>query len=289
MDIFERVGYPPGVVTYHWFDTGLEYEATKRHLDDLEKKYNVIILRHRPVLTVAQAIKRFGVPFISKRVAMYIGRLQQHNFNWENTNLNDSLAKHGRCMSALKWWYGTNGPGRFTIDEYAGLKEYLMLEHPPLISEKCCDYAKKKTVKNVIKEFGITLNVIGVRKYEGGARTFAYNSCFSETTNKGCAEFRPIFYFTDEDKSEYKDYCNVTYSDCYEVYGLKRTGCPGCPFSSRFEDELLVIQEYEPKFYTVVNKIFGASYDYTRRYRKFKEEFKRQKREAKKHQKVSNY
>lgn len=140
MDIFERIGYPPGLVTYIWYDTGLEFEATKRHLDWLEEKYGVSIIRRRPVLPVAQAVRKYGVPFISKRVAMYIDRLQQHGFNWEDTNLEDSLAKHGRCMSALKWWYGTNGPGRFTIAEYAGLKEFLMKNPPPRISDRCkCD------------------------------------------------------------------------------------------------------------------------------------------------------
>lgn len=81
MDIFERIGYPPGLVTYIWYDTGLEFEATKRHLDWLEEKYRVSIIRRRPVLPVAQAVRKYGIPFISKRVAMYIDRLQQHDFN----------------------------------------------------------------------------------------------------------------------------------------------------------------------------------------------------------------
>lgn len=32
-------------VNYVWFDTGLEYKATKEHLDYLEEKYGVEILR----------------------------------------------------------------------------------------------------------------------------------------------------------------------------------------------------------------------------------------------------
>lgn len=290
MDIFERIGYPPGLVTYIWYDTGLEFEATKQHLDWLEEKYGVSIIRRRPVLPVAQAVRKYGVPFISKRVAMYIDRLQQHGFNWEDTNLEDSLAKHGRCMSALKWWYGTNGPGRFTIAEYAGLKEFLMKNPPPRISDKCCDYAKKMSAAHAVKELSATLNCTGVRQREGGARATAYHSCFSEATNKKVAEFRPLFYFTDEDKQEYKSYCDVRYSDCYEVYGMTRTGCAGCPFASKFEDELKIIKEYEPKLYNAVNKFFGPSYEYTRRYREFKELFKAQKREQKiKQKEIENH
>ena len=38
MDMFERLGYDEGEVVYVWFDTGLEYDATKRHLKYLEQK-----------------------------------------------------------------------------------------------------------------------------------------------------------------------------------------------------------------------------------------------------------
>lgn len=187
MDIFERIGYPPGLVTYIWYDTGLEFEATKRHLDWLEEKYGVSIIRRRPVLPVAQAVRKYGVPFISKRVAMYIDRLQQHGFNWEDTNLEDSLAKHGRCMSALKWWYGTNGPGRFTIAEYAGLKEFLMQNPPPRISDKCCDYAKKMSAAHAVKELSATLNCTGVRQREGGGESHRLSLLFQRSyEQKSC-------------------------------------------------------------------------------------------------------
>ena len=53
-----------------------------------------------------------------------------------------------------------------------------------------------------------------------------------------------------------------------------RTGCAGCPFGSRFEEELEIIKKYEPKLYKAVNKIFAKSYEYTRRYREFKNTYK---------------
>lgn len=66
LDLFERIGYPDGLVYYAWFDTGMEYQATKRHLLYLEQRYGITIHRHRPKLTVAQACKRYGVPFFYK-------------------------------------------------------------------------------------------------------------------------------------------------------------------------------------------------------------------------------
>jgi hypothetical protein len=61
------------------------------------------------------------------------------------------------------------------------------------------------------------------------------------------------------------------YSDCYEIYGLTRTGCVGCPFGSKFERELEIVSNYEPELSKAVNHIFGNSYRYCRRFKQFKE------------------
>ena len=71
---------------------------------------------------------------------------------------------------------------------------------------------------------------------------------------------------------------DVKNSDCYCVYGLKRTGCAGCPFGQNFEEELRIMKEYEPKLFIAANNIFGASYQYTRMYK----EYSKRKEEVKK-------
>lgn len=65
---------------------------------------------------------------------------------------------------------------------------------------------------------------------------------------------------------------------CYTEYGLTRTGCAGCPFGRDFEQELSVIEQYEPKLFKAVNNIFGDSYEYTRKYKAFCEEMKAKER-----------
>lgn len=279
MDLFERIGYPDGLVVYVWFDTGLEYDATKRHLKDLEAKYGVEIKRYRPKMTVAQAVKKYGVPFLAKNFSEYIGRLQAHGFDFTLGAFEDLYGTYPKCKAALRFWCNQwNGKSHYNIDTRLGLREFMVVNKPPKISDKCCEYAKKGTSKIAQKEQGATLSVVGVRRAEGGARATAYTSCFSEATKAGIAQFRPLFYLTDQDKQEYKEFCGVTYSDCYEVWGFKRTGCCCCPFGSGFEYELEVVRQYEPKLYSAACKIFGPSYEYTRKYRKFKEAYKREKR-----------
>lgn len=179
-------------------------------------------------------------------------------------------------MSGLKWFYCRKE--KYNVSAFSGLREFMSENAPPAISHLCCKAAKKDVAKKAIKDLSPVLDVTGMRMAEGGVRATAFTSCFSEATDKRIARFRPIFYFSDADKQEYKEFCGVTYSDCYEVWGFKRTGCACCPFGSRFEDELEVVKQYEPKLYAAACKIFGPSYEYTRKYRKFKEAYKREKR-----------
>ena len=67
-------------VRYFWFDTGLEYQATKDHLEYLEKKYGINIERERAIKSIPLSCKEYGQPFISKQVSGNIERLQKHNF-----------------------------------------------------------------------------------------------------------------------------------------------------------------------------------------------------------------
>ena len=50
-------------VTYVWFDTGVEMDATKRHLSFLEEKYDIKIHRERGKMQVAGAVRNVGYPF----------------------------------------------------------------------------------------------------------------------------------------------------------------------------------------------------------------------------------
>ena len=61
---------------YFWIDTGLEYQATKEHLDFLEKKYGIEIVRLKPQKPIPTCVKQYGVPFLSKYVSEQMMRLQ---------------------------------------------------------------------------------------------------------------------------------------------------------------------------------------------------------------------
>lgn len=133
-----------------------------------------------------------------------------------------------------------------------------------------------KVSDRFIKGGNYDLSCIGIRQSEGGIRSATYKNCFSE--DKDIDRFRPVFWLRDNDIAKYCEYYGVTHSKCYTQYGLVRTGCFGCPFGKRFEEELRTIELHEPKLLRAANGIFGESYDYTRRYLVFREEMKLRKK-----------
>lgn len=268
--------YPDANLHYVWFDTGLEYTATKEHLSYLEEKYNISIERIRAKTPVPVGCKNYGQPFMSKQISQFISRLQAHGFKWEDEPFDVLYARYPNCKAALRWWCNAWGAGSMTNIEKCRLLKEFMIEKPPgfLISDGCCKGAKKDVAHDYIHQIKATINIVGVRKAEGGVRATAYNSCFSEPSSKSeAAQFRPIFYLTDKDKELYCKMRKVTHSDLYEKHGFKRTGCACCPFGSRFEQELDVAEQIDPGLATAAKRIFAQAYEYTRAYRTFKAEY----------------
>lgn len=93
--------------------------------------------------------------------------------------------------------------------------------------------------------------------------------CFTETSS-GQYRLRPLYYVSDADKAWYKEKYGVRYSDAYEVYGLTRTGCCGCPISCKAVADLEKIKPYEPNVVKAAWNIFGDSYRYRMQYNEYK-------------------
>lgn len=182
-------------VTYVWFDTGLEYQATKEHLKYLEEKYNIKIHPYKAIKPIPSSCKTYGQPFISKQVSEFIQRLQAHNFKWEDEDFDTLMKRYPKCKSALEWWCNAKGNGSsFNISRNKYLKEFMVANPPTFkISNKCCKYAKKDVMHKCISESDYDLDIYGVRKAEGGSRATAYKSCFDET-DTGCDNYRPLFW-----------------------------------------------------------------------------------------------
>lgn len=300
MDIIYKVDVNKKV-TYVWFDTGLEYEATKRHIQYLEKKYNVKIMRERAIKPIPISCKEYGQPFISKNVSKNIQNLQSKNFSFEDKPYDILIRQYcnvvdpstpnayyieGKyykgCIRSLKWWcnmFPNDGgsTSKFNINYNKYLKEFIISNPPNFkISSECCEWAKKKVSQHLIKKYKCDLMIIGVRKAEGGVRSTIYKNCFS-SQDDGCDFYRPLFWYLRSDKNEYERAYNILHSDCYNIYGFERTGCCCCPYGwagNKLSYELQKTRQYEPKLYKAVNTVFKDSYEYTMQYLQFRKEMK---------------
>lgn len=278
---------PP--IQYCFFNTGLEMEATKRHVREMEKLYGVTITEHRPKKNIVRATREHGLPFISKIVSSGLEGIQKKNIPLsiaaEYANAEDKKAKRAelkerypKCESAINFLCCCNSAGepRPDIQLVINSSKYLLdfiIENPiPFkVSNKCCDYCKKQVAHKAQKSFDMAIT--GERRAEGGMRSVPRKDnttmCFSETAD-GKYRLRPLFYVTDADKQWYKDYYGIRYSDAYEVYGLKRTGCCGCPISATAVEDLEKIRPFEPNLVKAAWNVFGDSYRYRQQYNEYK-------------------
>ena len=139
------------------------------------------------------------------------------------------------------------------------------------VSNHCCDICKKQPAHAIEKQFDMVIT--GERRDEGGMRSVPRSDsstmCFTETA-AGKFRLRPLYYVSDADKQWYKNFYGIRYSDAYEVYGLKRTGCCGCAISARAASDLELIRPYEPNVVKAAWAIFGDSYRYRAKYNEYK-------------------
>jgi 3'-phosphoadenosine 5'-phosphosulfate sulfotransferase (PAPS reductase)/FAD synthetase len=302
IDLIERTralfGLPP--VKYVFFNTGLEMVATKNHVKETAEKYGVEIETLKPKISIVQASRTYGIPFVSKIMSSGLSDLQKKaiplSIAEEYDCAIDKKAKRAelkerypKCESLINFLCCCNSAGeprpniQLVINSSKYMRDFIT-EYPPdfRISAKCCDYCKKQPAHNAQKSYEMIIT--GERRAEGGMRSVPRKDntslCFTETSN-GQFRLRPLYYVSDSDKAWYKEHYNLHYSDAYEVYGLARTGCCGCPISSRAIEELEKIRPYEPNVVKAAWAIFGKSYLYRAKYIEYKKIRMEQEKEEK--------
>lgn len=297
-EVRKTFNLPP--VKYCFFNTGLEMEAIKRHVQETAEKYNVDITEYRPKKNIVRATREYGIPFVSKIMSAGLEGVQTKNIPLsiadEYANAKDKAAKRAelrerypKCESTINFLCCCNSAGepRPDIQLVINSSKYMLdfIKENPIpfrISNKCCTYCKKNLAHDVQKGFDMVIT--GERRDEGGMRSVprkdCTSMCFTETST-GQYRLRPLYYVSDADKQWYKEYHRIRYSDAYEVYGLTRTGCCGCPISAKAVEDLEKIRPFEPNLVKAAWNVFGASYRYRQQYNEYRAYRRKQEQELK--------
>lgn len=298
---------PP--IKYAFFNTGLEMKATKDHVRETAEKYGVDIAEYQAVKgyikvrsgneivnipcksasNIVNATREHGIPFVSKIMSGGLSDWQKKGIPLsiadEYEQAEDKHAKrlelkerYPKCESLINFLCCCNKDGeprpniQLVINSSKYMRDFIA-EYPPefQISAKCCDYCKKHVAHFFQKDYEMIIT--GERRDEGGMRSVPRKDntslCFTETAS-GQFRLRPLYYVSDKDKAWYKETYGIKYSDAYEVYGLTRTGCCGCPISYKAVDDLELIRPYEPNVVKAAWNIFGDSYRYRQKYNEYK-------------------
>lgn len=141
--------------------------------------------------------------------------------------------------------------GRFKLNKTA--KKIVLNDTLHKVSPKCCEYLKKRPIKDYEKESGRKA-ILGVRGTESALRSTQYKSCFTKDK-----KFTPLHDLSDELLNAiYKKY-KIELPEIYNY--INRTGCMGCPYGSHrgnTQKELALLNDNQRKF--VIN-LFKESYD----------------------------
>lgn len=280
-------------VDYVFYNTGLEMKATKDHVKKAAEKYGVEIQKVRPKTNIVLATRKYGQPFVSKIMSQGLEGWQKKKIPLsivdEYNEAEDKEAKRKElkkrypgCETTINFLCCCNSKGepRPNIQLVINSSKYMLdfiRECPPdfQISAQCCDYCKKQIAHEVQRDYEMIIT--GERRDEGGMRSVPRQGeknqamCFTETAD-GQFRFRPLYYVSDKDKEWYKAEYGIKYSDAYEVYGLTRTGCCGCPISYKATDDLELIRPYEPNLVKAAWNVFGDSYRYRAKYVRYKKD-----------------
>ena len=112
------------------------------------------------------------------------------------------------------------------------------------ISNQCCYKLKKEPVKKWSKQNNKSITITGMRKSEGGTRKSL--GCII-TKNGKAIKFHPLAIVGDDFENEFIKRNNIKLCRLYyEPFNFDRTGCKGCPFALKLQEQLDTMSMFLP-------------------------------------------
>lgn len=236
-------------------DTGIEYNEIRKFVKTIKENDKRVVML-QPSLPIKETLKKYGYPFGSKHHSAVWKLYKKHGFKSQTVTAYYEHASNFhsyQCPNILKYQFS---------ESFDSLN----------ISDKCCDYLKKKPMEQYSKDTGRKIAIVSIMAAEGGRRSSAVCLAFSGNRLK---EFHPLAPVSLEWERWFIEKYSIPLCKLYyPPYSFERTGCKGCPFSLHLQKQLETMQTYFPNERKQCEDIWKPVYDEYRRigYRLKKEE-----------------
>lgn len=219
---------PDNKIPRVYIDTGIELNMIKDFVLSKQLKDNRITIV-KPTKNIKETLETKGYPFKSKGHSELVARFQKHNEHTKSTSVYCGL-------NEKKWSPQQSCPKKL-------LYQFSNDFNIP-ISDNCCLELKEKPILKWSKENNKTINIVGVRREEGGRRITSKCTVFN---NDKLTKFQPLVEVTGEWLDWVISYYNIEICDIYKPpFNFDRTGCKGCPFNVHLQEELDVLESLLP-------------------------------------------
>lgn len=134
-------------------------------------------------------------------------------------------------------------------------------------SDKCCTKLKKIPATNWSKENKRLISITGIRKEEGGQRQ-SVRGCtiFYDKENKKLHKFHPLLVVSEDWINQFVEKFDVNLCKLYyPPFNFKRTGCKGCPFNTKLQEQLDIMEKFFPAERKQCELLWKPVYDEYRR------------------------
>lgn len=210
-------------------NTGIEFNAIVSFVKEMQQTDDRIIILP-PQTNIKSMLEKEGYPFKSKVHSAYVDRYQRKG---KVTSVKQYL---GEREDKQPWSTQKSCPN---ILRYQFTPEFNIR-----VSDKCCQRMKKDVINRYMKQSGKKYGIVGIRQEEGGNRIRA--TCMAYKQGK-FYHFQPLAPLSNDFMNWYADTFNVKLCKLYyPPFNFKRTGCKGCPFALKLQEELDMLEEYLP-------------------------------------------
>lgn len=221
------IALPGNDIPRLFMNTGMEYLALVKYVKELAAADQRIIVYNSGV-NIKDMLNTYGWPFKSKEHSTKL-----HSYQ---LGLKTGVQKKSTIL------YMTPDGGTFNCPKkllYQFTEEFKLP-----ISGYCCNRLKKDTAKRYIKNSGRKIVITGMQRQEGGQRS--HMGCTVFKSGK-LVKFHPLSKVSDEWENWFIDKYNIRLCELYyEPYNFERTGCKGCPFALKLQEQLDKMEELLP-------------------------------------------